>query len=164
VLKILDSSGTEASEHLVRFIQEYAWLSQIDHPHVIRIHDQGFTDAHAYIAMEYFKRGDLRGLFSPQLTAQRAPGVVREIAQALHAIHLTGIVHRNIKSENIMLRLDGSVALADFGSATSMLHGRHAWALPRPGTATWSARPTTSAQSKPAAERLQPNQTFTACA
>ena len=121
VLKILDSRGTEASEHLVRFIQEYALLSQIKHPHVIRIYDQGFTDEHAYIAMEYFERGDLRGLFGPQLTPQRALNVVREIAQALDAIHLTGIVHRDIKPENIMLRVDGSVALADFGIAKSML-------------------------------------------
>jgi serine/threonine-protein kinase PpkA len=121
VLKILDSRGKEASENLVRFIQEYALLSKIHHPHVIRIYDQGFTDEHAYIAMEYFERGDLRGLFGAEMTPQRALGVVREIAMALDAIHATGIVHRDIKPENIMLRVDGSVALADFGIAKSML-------------------------------------------
>jgi serine/threonine-protein kinase PpkA len=121
VLKVLDSRGKEASEHLVRFIQEYALLSQIEHPHVIRIYDQGFTDEHAYIAMEYFERGDLRGLFGPEMTQQRALKVVNEIAQALQAIHGSGIVHRDIKPENIMLRVDGSVALADFGIAKSML-------------------------------------------
>ncbi|MES2946411.1 MAG: protein kinase [Pseudomonadota bacterium] len=121
VLKILDSRGKEASEHLVRFIQEYALLSKIVHPHVIRIYDQGFTDEHAYIAMEYFERGDLRGLFGPELTPQRALRAIGEIAQALDAIHKNGIVHRDIKPENIMLRVDGSVALADFGIAKSML-------------------------------------------
>lgn len=121
VLKVLDSRGKEASEHLVRFIQEYALLSKINHPHVIRIYDQGFTDEHAYIAMEYFERGDLRGLFGPDLTQQRAIRVVDEVAQALGAIHQAGIVHRDIKPENIMLRSDGSVALADFGIAKSML-------------------------------------------
>jgi serine/threonine-protein kinase PpkA len=69
VLKVLDASGQEASAHLSRFIQEYALLSQIDHPNVIRIYDQGFTDDHAYIAMEYFERGDLRGEFKAGLTA-----------------------------------------------------------------------------------------------
>jgi DNA-binding response OmpR family regulator len=122
VLKVLDSRGKEASNHLVRFIQEYALLSQIDHPHVIKIHDQGFSDEHAYIAMEYFERGDVRSLFGPGMTRQRALTVVRGIAQALSAILAHGIVHRDIKPENIMLRANGTVALADFGIAKSMLH------------------------------------------
>jgi serine/threonine-protein kinase PpkA len=67
VLKVLDASGQEAGAHLSRFIQEYALLSQIDHPNVIKIYDQGFTDDHAYIAMEYFERGDLRSAFSAGL-------------------------------------------------------------------------------------------------
>ncbi|MES2400669.1 MAG: protein kinase [Pseudomonadota bacterium] len=121
VLKVLDSRGKEASDHLVRFIQEYALLSKIVHPNVIRIYDQGFTDEHAYIAMEYFELGDLRSLFGPELTQKRALQVIHEIAQALDAIHRAGIVHRDIKPENIMLRTDGTVALADFGIAKSML-------------------------------------------
>ena len=121
VLKVLDSHGKDASEHLVRFIQEYALLSKITHPHVIRMYDQGFTDDHAYIAMEYFERGDLRKLFGPEMTQKRALGVIREVAGALDAIHKEGIVHRDIKPENIMQRVDGSVALADFGIARSML-------------------------------------------
>ncbi len=121
VLKVLDSRGKEASEHLVRFIQEYALLSQINHPHVIRIHDQGFSDEHAYIAMEYFECGDLRALFGPGMTRERALTVGRQLALALAAIHSHGIVHRDIKPENVMLRSDGSVALADFGIAKSML-------------------------------------------
>ncbi len=121
VLKVLDSRGKDASEHLVRFIQEYALLSSITHPHVIRIYDQGFTDDHAYIAMEYFERGDLRKLIGPEMTQKRALGVIREVAGALDAIHKKGIVHRDIKPENIMQRVDGSVALADFGIANSML-------------------------------------------
>ena len=121
VLKVLDARGKEASDHLVRFIQEYALLCKIDHPHVIRIHDQGFTDEHAYIAMEYFERGDMRALFGPGMTRARAVTVMRQIAQALSAVHSHGIVHRDIKPENVMLRADGSVALADFGIAKSML-------------------------------------------
>ena len=121
VLKILDSHGKNASEYLVRFIQEYELLSSITHPHVIRIYDQGFTDDHAYIAMEYFERGDLRKLFGPEMTQKRVLGVIREVAGALDAIHKKGIVHRDIKPENIMQRVDGSVALADFGIAKSML-------------------------------------------
>ena len=121
VLKVLDASGQDAAAHLSRFIQEYALLSQIDHPNVIRIYDQGFTDDHAYIAMEYFERGDLRSAFSGGLPQQRVLQVIAQVAQALAAIHGRGIIHRDLKPENIMLHNDGTVALADFGIAKSML-------------------------------------------
>ena len=106
VLKMLDSRGKEASEHLVRFIQEYALLAKIVHQHVIRIYKQGFSDEHAYIAMEYFERGDLRSLFGPALTPSCAVRTIPEITLALEAIHQSGIVHRDIKPENIMLRAE----------------------------------------------------------
>jgi serine/threonine-protein kinase PpkA len=122
VLKVLNASGTGASEHLSRFIQEYALLSQIDHPNVIKIYDQGFTDDHAYIAMEYFERGDLRAQFAG-LGQQRVLSVTAQVAQALQAIHARGVVHRDLKPENLMVRVDDSIALADFGIAKSVIAG-----------------------------------------
>jgi serine/threonine-protein kinase PpkA len=121
VLKVLDASGKATSEHLSRFIQEYTLLSHIEHPHVIRIYDQGFTDDHAYIAMEYFELGDLREEIRAGMSQQRVVEIVRQVAQALEAIHRQGIIHRDLKPENIMRRPDGSVALADFGIAKSMM-------------------------------------------
>ena len=121
VLKVLDAAGKGMSEHLSRFIQEYTLLSRIEHPHVIRIYDQGFTDDHAYIAMEYFERGDLRSEITQGMDRQRVTEVVVQVARALDAIHERGIIHRDLKPENIMQRPDGTVALADFGVAKSML-------------------------------------------
>lgn len=121
VLKVLDAAGKTTSEHLSRFIQEYTLLSRIDHPHVIRIYDQGFTDDHAYIAMEYFERGDLRAALKLGMDQQRVLEVLVQVARALSAIHALGIIHRDLKPENIMMRPDGSVALADFGVAKSIL-------------------------------------------
>jgi serine/threonine-protein kinase PpkA len=121
VLKVLDAAGKATSEHLSRFIQEYTLLSRIEHPHVIRIYDQGFTDDHAYIAMEYFERGDLRSELNQGMKQGRVLSVIGQVALALEAIHARGIIHRDLKPENIMLRPDGSVALADFGVAKSML-------------------------------------------
>ena len=66
-------------------------------------------------------QGDLRTVFGPGMTRTRALEIVRQLAGALAAIHSHGIVHRDIKPENVMLRSDGSVALADFGIAKSML-------------------------------------------
>jgi hypothetical protein len=121
VLKVLHASGKAASEHLSRFIQEYALLSRIEHPNVIRIYDQGFTDDHAYIAMEYFELGDLRAEIGSGMSRQRVVVIIAQVARALDAIHACGIIHRDLKPENIMRRPDGSVALADFGIAKSML-------------------------------------------
>jgi len=122
VLKVLDASGKATSENLSRFIQEYTLLSRIEHPHVIRIYDQGFTDDHAYIAMEYFEKGDLRAEIKAGMTQSRVIEIVEQVAQALDAIHAQGIIHRDLKPENIMRRPDGSVALADFGIAKSMMN------------------------------------------
>jgi serine/threonine protein kinase len=121
VLKVLDASGQSATEHLSRFIQEYTLLSRIRHPNVVRIYDQGFTDDHAYIAMEYFARGDLRAELSAGMPRDRAVEVAGQVAQALAAIHALGVIHRDLKPENIMRRDDASVALADFGIAKSLL-------------------------------------------
>jgi serine/threonine-protein kinase PpkA len=121
VLKVLDASGKTTSENLSRFIQEYTLLSRIEHPHVIRIYDQGFTDDHAYIAMEYFEKGDLRAEIKAGMTQSRVVEIVEQVAQALDAIHSQGIIHRDLKPENVMRRPDGSVALADFGIAKSMM-------------------------------------------
>jgi serine/threonine-protein kinase PpkA len=125
VLKVLDASGKSASEHLSRFIQEYTLLSRIEHPHVIRIYDQGFTDDHAYIAMEYFEMGDLREELNAGMDRKRVLTVISQVAQALGVIHERGIIHRDLKPENIMRRPDGTVALADFGIAKSMLQAEN---------------------------------------
>lgn len=117
VLKVLQAEGR--GQHLSRFIQEYALLSKIDDPHVVRIYDQGFTDDHAYIAMEYFERGDLRAELGRGMARERVLEVLAQVARALAAIHARGIIHRDLKPENIMVRPDGSVALADFGVAKS---------------------------------------------
>ena len=121
VLKVLEASGQGVAQHLSRFIQEYALLSGIHHPNVVRIYDQGFTDDHAYIAMEYFERGDLRAHFKEGMTPARVIEVVGQLATALSAVHGQGIIHRDLKPENVMLRADGSVALADFGIAKPMM-------------------------------------------
>ena len=122
VLKVLQASETSAGASLARFIQEYALLSRLQVPHVTRIYDQGFSDDHAYIAMEYFERGDLRGELRAGMLTERVVDVVRQVAEALQVVHAQGIVHRDLKPENVMLRRDGSVALADFGVAKPLQH------------------------------------------
>ncbi len=75
--------------------------------------------------MEYFEPGDLRSEISAGMDQARVLAVVTQVAHALGAVHARGIIHRDLKPENIMRRSDGSVALADFGIAKSMLQPEH---------------------------------------
>jgi class 3 adenylate cyclase len=117
VLKVMRLEKAIEGDGLQRFIQEFALLAQIDHPNVAHIFRQDFSVAHAYIAMEYFPRGDLRVRMKSPLDAATAIGYLKHAAAGLGAIHAVGIVHRDLKPENLMLRQDGTLAIADFGVA-----------------------------------------------
>lgn len=115
VLKVLRMD--RGDEDLQRFIQEYALLAQIDHPNVARIFKQDFNAGNAYIAMEFFPLGDLRARMRKALDPGIAVYYLKQIAAGLEAIHQVGIVHRDLKPDNVMLRQDGILAIADFGVA-----------------------------------------------
>lgn len=107
----------EAHNTFNRFLQEYELVSQIRHPNVVRIHDLGIADDHAYIAMEYFPGGDLRSRMQQPIPMVPALRIMAQIVRALEAIHGVGVLHRDLKPGNVMLRVDGTVALIDFGLA-----------------------------------------------
>jgi class 3 adenylate cyclase len=117
VLKVLRMDGGDAVMGLQRFMQEFALLAQIDHPNVARIHKQDFCAGNAYIAMEYFPLGDLRARMRRPLDPGIALYYLKQIAAGLDAVHQVGIVHRDLKPDNVMVRQDGTVAIADFGIA-----------------------------------------------
>jgi class 3 adenylate cyclase/tRNA A-37 threonylcarbamoyl transferase component Bud32 len=117
VLKVMRIAQDDRGDGLQRFIQEFALLAQVRHPNIAQIHRQGFCAGHAYIAMEYFPRGDLRARIAQGMSGELAVAYLKQTAAALDAIHAAGIVHRDLKPDNLMLRQDGSLALADFGIA-----------------------------------------------
>jgi serine/threonine protein kinase len=116
-LKILNARPSDDKQLLQRFIQESALVSEIHHPNVVRIYDKGFTDDYAYIAMEYFTGGSLKDVIAGGLTPRQALSLLAQAAAALAEIHRLGIVHRDVKPANMMLRADGTMVLADFGIA-----------------------------------------------
>ena len=122
VLKILKevADSPQALVNFDRFLREYELVSQIDHPNVVRIQDLGVADDHIYLAMEYFPAGDLRVRLAQALTRETAVAYARQIAYALDAIHRVGVLHRDLKPGNVMLRTDGTLALIDFGLAKQL--------------------------------------------
>jgi len=119
VLKVLRESPEAGEQHVqfVRFLREYELISAIRHPNVVRIFDLGIADDHAYIAMEYFPRGDLRGRIAGGIGCEQALQLLAQMAGALQVVHEVGVLHRDLKPGNIMLRADDSIAIIDFGLA-----------------------------------------------
>ena len=117
VLKVLrqppdDGPGEKTFD---RFLREYQIAADIKHPNVARVHDVGVGDDHAFIVMEYFPLGDLRTRIKGVIQPLQALIFLRQMAEALVVLHGAGVLHRDLKPGNVMLRDDSSVALIDYG-------------------------------------------------
>jgi tRNA A-37 threonylcarbamoyl transferase component Bud32 len=110
----------EGSTTFDRFLREFDVAARIDHPNVARIYDLGVADDHVYLAMEYFPGGDLRSRMKGALPWREALGYLRQLAGALGALHAVGVLHRDVKPGNALLREDGSLAFIDFGLARQL--------------------------------------------
>ncbi len=107
-----------------RFIREVRHTTGIDSPHVVRIFDTGMSpDGRAYLVMERLEGETLteRLRRPPPLRPLEALHVARDVALALAAAHATGVIHRDLKPDNIILCTDGTVKVVDFGIAKAFL-------------------------------------------
>jgi serine/threonine protein kinase len=110
----------EGSTTFERFLREYELVAHLDHPNIARIYDIGVADDHVFLAMEYFPGGDLRARMRSPMNARVALGYLRQLAAALGALHAVGVLHRDVKPGNVLLRGDDSLAFIDFGLARQL--------------------------------------------
>ena len=113
-----------ASDHVFveRFRAEARSAARLSHPNVVAVFDQGECDGDVFLAMELVEGKTLRDVIHEEapLTAREALAILEPILEALRAAHLAGIIHRDVKPENVIVRRDGEVKVADFGLARAI--------------------------------------------
>ena len=104
-----------------RFLREIRTAAQLNHPHILPLHDSGEADGLLFYVMPYLPGESLRDRLSreKQLQVGEAVRLTREVAAALEYAHRHGIIHRDVKPENILLH-DGQALVADFGIALAV--------------------------------------------
>jgi len=118
-LKILPPQVAQTEAFAERFTREARSLARLNHPHIVMVHDFGHTeDGLYYFIMEFIDGTDLRHVIQAgELSAAESLAIVPQICEALQFAHEEGIVHRDVKPENILLDTKGRVKIADFGLA-----------------------------------------------
>ena len=119
-LKVLRKQYAGDDEFAERFKREAMSAASLSHPNIVQVYDRGETEEGAsYIAMEYVPGGTLkeRILREGPLEAADAAGLGAQVAEALGAAHDRGMVHRDIKPQNVLLTATGGAKVADFGIA-----------------------------------------------
>ena len=117
-LKLLPAPFIAEAERVRRFENEARAASALNHPNIVTIHEIGQTDSLHFIATEFVDGETLRAhTAGARMTTGQALDVALQVASALQAAHEAGIVHRDVKPENIMLRRDRIVKVLDFGLA-----------------------------------------------
>jgi CRP-like cAMP-binding protein len=126
-LKVLPAAWGAAPEFRERLAREAAVLRRMDHPNVIKILEVGEVEARlgggCYLAMEWLPQAldrVLRAQYPEPLAAGAALRLARGVAAGLAAVHAAGVVHRDVKPSNVLLRADGSPVLTDFGLAAAL--------------------------------------------
>jgi eukaryotic-like serine/threonine-protein kinase len=120
-LKVLSADAASEPQELARFEQEARATSALSHPHIVQVFDLAATKHEKeklhYIAMELVEGRSLRELLAGPTPLDEILEILAQVADALDKAHQTGIVHRDVKPENVLVTEDGYAKLVDFGVA-----------------------------------------------
>ena len=120
-MKVFAAEGKDAAFLRKRFFAEGKILARLSHPRIVRVYDMDVTDGFAWFTMDYVEgpKGEPQTLAdlptSGAVPEERIAGWYADMREALEAVHAAGIVHRDVKLENILIGRDGRAVLSDFG-------------------------------------------------
>jgi serine/threonine-protein kinase len=120
-IKIPHSHFSGDADFIERFRHEAQAAAMLSHPNIVDVFDVGKDGDINYIVMEYVEGTDLKTLINREapLAVARAVAIAEQIARGLHAAHRAGMVHRDIKPQNVIITADGQARVTDFGVSKS---------------------------------------------
>jgi serine/threonine-protein kinase len=141
-LKVMDSRYAGDQQFLTRFQREARAVARLKDPGVVAVYDQGFDGRHPFLVMELVEGGTLRELLRERgpMPPHAVAAVLAPVLSGLAVAHRAGLVHRDVKPENVLISDDGEVKIADFGlvravaeakiTSTSVILGTAAYLSP----------------------------------
>jgi serine/threonine-protein kinase len=124
-IKVVRDGAIGESDALKRFKQELVLASKISHKNILRIHDMGDVGGLRFISMAFVEGKDLQHIIreNPKMPLERILNFARQIAEALAAAHAEGVVHRDLKPQNLLVDKNDQIFVCDFGLAKSFEEG-----------------------------------------
>jgi len=133
-LKILPRQYASDPEFTGRFEQEAKVIAQLQHPHILPVHDFGQADGYTFLVMPLVETGTLADLLKGfALPPGRIRTIISQIGDALDYAHSQGLIHRDVKPSNILIDRRGNCLLTDFGIA-KMVQGTKSIGTSNPAT------------------------------
>src|SRR5437763_14593239 len=138
VKRVVGGAASQDPESVLRFEREARLLATLDHPGIVKVHELLMAGGDLFLVMEYVPGGDLRRLLAADPPSpEEAVRHLVAVAAALDHAHRRGVVHRDVKPSNVLVREDGILKLGDFGVAR--LLERQARLAARRGTPAYMA-------------------------
>ena len=116
-LKVLHARFAQDKEFIERFRREAEAAAGLQHPNVVAVFDRGEVDGTYYIAMQYLEGRSLKELIDAGLSPEQAVGLIRQVLEGARFAHRHGVVHRDLKPQNVIVDTDGKATVTDFGIA-----------------------------------------------
>jgi eukaryotic-like serine/threonine-protein kinase len=121
-VKVMHAGLGDDEEFAARFVREARSAARLDHPNVVAVFDQGDDEGTVFLVMEYVAGHTLRDVIRKEspMAPSRALALVEPVLSALAHAHRAGLIHRDVKPENVLIADDGRVKVADFGLAKAV--------------------------------------------
>ncbi len=116
-LKILHARFAQDREFIERFRREAEAAAGLQHPNVVAVFDRGEVDGTYYIAMQHLEGRSLKDLIDAGLSPEQAVGLIRQVLEGARFAHRHGVVHRDLKPQNVIVDAEGKATVTDFGIA-----------------------------------------------